>query len=183
MIKNSPRFFKSLINFAAAAMVLLLCFLLARPLTAIETAADGYAAGSAVLLWGSIVFVGLGSYGLFTLPKTWRLYRADLLFVLLTGIGLLIASLALTVLYGTVETPLLAEGIPAVNFLQLLLTGVPFVFILRAAALSLHNDASRAAGRYRLIVLGVLLILYVLLLVFGQLYAPLQESDIPALLE
>lgn len=138
----------------------------------------GYFRSNTYLFITSIVLLGIGVYSTGAYYKTKQEHRFDMIFFLVAGLLLTVASVVVFILYGGLETPFDSSGFTAANVNITVVSILPIPFIIRGLALSLNREEGKDWMKILSLALSLLAVAaFVLAIVFGDVFKLVYFKD------
>lgn len=173
------RFAKSLLYTGAAAILTALSVYYQQMLHAPQGPEEGYFAVHRVMFFVAVILMGVAVYSFMSYTRKQKRHRVDSLILLLTGVLLMAATLALWIGFGGVQEPFDSVGYTAVNIQIACLTALPLPFWVRGLVLACttHEDSRAKRLGAKLFSLAVAIVLVVLAAFGGIMRMMYYEGD------
>ncbi len=173
------RFVKSLLYTGAAAVLTALSVYYQQMLHAPQGPEEGYFAVHRVMFFVAVILMGVAVYSFMSYTRKQKRHRIDSLILLITGVLLMVATLALWIGFGGVQEPFDSAGYTAVNIQIACLTVLPLPFWVRGLVLACttHEDSRAKRLGAKLFSLAVAIVLVVLIAAGGIMRMMYYEDD------
>lgn len=173
------RFVKSLLYTGAAAVLTALSVYYQQMLHAPQGPEEGYFAVHRVMFFVAVILMGVAVYSFMSYTRKQKRHRIDSLILLMTGVLLMAATLALWIGFGGVQEPFDSAGYTAVNIQIACLTVLPLPFWVRGLVLACttHEDSRAKRLGAKLFSLAVAIVLVVLVAAGGVMRMMYYEDD------
>ncbi len=165
------RFAKSLLYTGLAAVLTALSVYYQQMLHQESGPAAGYFAIHRVLFFVAVALMGVAVYSFLSYTRKQKRHRADSLMLLISGVLLMVVTIALWIGFGGVQEPFDATGYMAVNIQIAVLTVLPVPFWIRGMVLACttHEESKGKRWAAKLASLAVAVLLVVLVAAGGMM--------------
>ena len=127
---------------------------------------ENYFRSDGVLFLLAATVLGIGVYSWLAYTRRHKEHQRDSLFLILTGLALMLLTIFVVVNYGGMEGTFDQSGHTAVNLNIVLLSALPLPFLIRAVVLAVGAGEENASGRKGLLIACGMVTAALLLLMF-----------------
>lgn len=153
------------------------------PMRSEEGLEAAYFRSNTFLFVSAAVLLGTGIYTLLSYTRRHREHLPDSVLLLLTGLVLMIMSVATIFVFGGLDSPFTESGYTAANVNIITLSMLPFPFFIRGLVLSFGRSAEQPANRRAAFAAGILAAAAIVLAVlFGGLFRLVEYRQNPSIL-